>query len=61
VEKGSVGKISGDAYNLLICERTILNVLSFMSGVATKVRNIVEKTKGKVKNCGNKKDYTIHR
>lgn len=40
-----IAKISGDAYNLLICERTILNVLSFMSSVATKVRRLVDVTK----------------
>ena len=55
VEKGSIAKISGDAYNILICERTILNILSFMSGVVTKVRNIVEKTNGKVKIAATRK------
>ncbi|MEN3042854.1 MAG: carboxylating nicotinate-nucleotide diphosphorylase, partial [Fervidobacterium sp.] len=30
-----------------ICERTVLNVLSFMSSVATKVRKLVEKAKQK--------------
>lgn len=40
-----IAKLSGDAYDLLICERTILNVLSFMSSVATKVRRLVDVTK----------------
>jgi nicotinate-nucleotide pyrophosphorylase (carboxylating) len=41
-KKGDIAKLFGNAYNILICERTILNVLSFMSSVATKTRRIVE-------------------
>lgn len=43
--KGEIATLSGDAYNLLICERTILNVLSFMSSIATKTNAIVERAK----------------
>ncbi|MGQ9856830.1 MAG: carboxylating nicotinate-nucleotide diphosphorylase [Fervidobacterium sp.] len=41
-QKGIVAKLHGNAYNLLICERSVLNVLSFMSAVATKVKTLVE-------------------
>lgn len=41
-QKGIIGMIEGDAYNLLISERSILNTLSFMSAIATKVRKLVE-------------------
>jgi nicotinate-nucleotide pyrophosphorylase (carboxylating) len=36
-------KISGDARTLLTAERTVLNLLSRMSGIATATRNLVEK------------------
>ena len=43
-------KISGDARTLLTAERTLLNLLSRMSGIATATRNLVEKLqKAKVK------------
>jgi nicotinate-nucleotide pyrophosphorylase (carboxylating) len=38
-------KISGDARTLLSLERTLLNLLSRMSGIATTTRKIVEKVK----------------
>lgn len=41
-QKGIIGRLEGDAYNLLISERSILNTLSFMSAIATKVRKLVE-------------------
>lgn len=41
VSSGIIANLKGDAYNLLICERTILNVLSFMSSIATKVSMLV--------------------
>jgi nicotinate-nucleotide pyrophosphorylase (carboxylating) len=36
-------KVAGDARTLLAAERTMLNVLSRMSGIATATRNLVEK------------------
>lgn len=36
-------KITGDARTMLAAERTMLNVLSRMSGIATTTRNLVEK------------------
>lgn len=36
-------KISGDARTILAAERTLLNLLSRMSGIATATRNLVEK------------------
>jgi nicotinate-nucleotide pyrophosphorylase (carboxylating) len=36
-------RISGDACTLLAAERTLLNLLSRMSGIATATRNLVEK------------------
>jgi nicotinate-nucleotide pyrophosphorylase (carboxylating) len=36
-------EISGDAQTLLCVERTLLNVLSRMSGIATKTRNLTKK------------------
>ncbi|MGB8779596.1 MAG: carboxylating nicotinate-nucleotide diphosphorylase [Candidatus Bathyarchaeia archaeon] len=43
-------RISGDARTLLAAERTLLNLLSRMSGIATTTRNVVEKLrKAKVK------------
>lgn len=43
--EGTIAELEGDAYNLLVCERTILNVLGFMSGIATKTRDLVERLK----------------
>jgi nicotinate-nucleotide pyrophosphorylase (carboxylating) len=46
VEKGTViMRIVGDARTLLSTERTILNLLTRMSGIATKTRRIIEKIK----------------
>jgi nicotinate-nucleotide pyrophosphorylase (carboxylating) len=43
-------RISGDARTILAAERTLLNLLSRMSGIATTTRNLVEKLrKAKVK------------
>ncbi|MGD0494671.1 MAG: carboxylating nicotinate-nucleotide diphosphorylase [Candidatus Bathyarchaeia archaeon] len=43
-------RISGDARTLLAAERTLVNLLSRMSGIATATRNLVEKLrKAKVK------------
>ncbi|PWJ95303.1 nicotinate-nucleotide pyrophosphorylase [carboxylating] [Oceanotoga teriensis] len=42
-EKGIIGSIFGDAYNILLCERTILNILSFMSSISSKTNKINEK------------------
>jgi nicotinate-nucleotide pyrophosphorylase (carboxylating) len=38
-------KISGDARTILSCERTMLNLLSRMSGIATTTRRLTEKLK----------------
>ncbi|ODN30612.1 nicotinate-nucleotide diphosphorylase (carboxylating) [Fervidobacterium thailandense] len=46
-ERGVVATLEGDAYNVLVCERTILNVLSFMSSIATKTRILVERLRQK--------------
>ncbi|MDH5779709.1 MAG: carboxylating nicotinate-nucleotide diphosphorylase [Candidatus Bathyarchaeota archaeon] len=46
IEKGTtIMRISGDARTLLSTERTILNLLSRMSGIATKTRSIIEKVR----------------
>jgi nicotinate-nucleotide pyrophosphorylase (carboxylating) len=39
----TVMKISGDAQTILSAERTILNLLSRMSGIATATRSLIEK------------------
>lgn len=46
-EKGVIATLKGDAYNVLVCERTILNVLSYMSSIATKTRTLVERLRAK--------------
>jgi len=53
--KGTIAELWGDAYNVLICERTILNVLSFMSSVATKTHRLLQKVDGKVKIAATRK------
>ncbi len=46
IEKGTtIMRISGDARTLLSTERTILNLLSRMSGIATKTRSVIEKVR----------------
>jgi len=46
VNKGKViAKIGGKAHNILSAERVCLNLLSMLSGVATKTRDYVEKVK----------------
>jgi nicotinate-nucleotide pyrophosphorylase (carboxylating) len=46
VKKGQcILKISGDARTILSCERTLLNLLSRMSGIATTTRRLTEKLK----------------
>ncbi len=42
IDRSIIGQVNGDAYNVLICERTFLNVLSLMSATATKVRKLVK-------------------
>lgn len=39
--------ISGDARNILTCERTALNILTRMSGIATQTRNLIKKIPNK--------------
>lgn len=46
VSSGTIAELTGDSYNILICERTILNVLSFMSSIATKVNQLVTRARG---------------
>jgi nicotinate-nucleotide pyrophosphorylase (carboxylating) len=41
--KQTLLKVSGDARTILAAERTLLNVLSRMGGIATATRNLVEK------------------
>ena len=46
LEKGDVAmRISGDAHKILSAERTILNILSRMSGIATETRKVVDSLK----------------
>ncbi|AEH50570.1 carboxylating nicotinate-nucleotide diphosphorylase [Pseudothermotoga thermarum] len=40
---GVVGNIKGCAYDLLVCERTFLNILSIMSATATRTYQLVQK------------------
>ncbi|BBE31162.1 nicotinate-nucleotide diphosphorylase [Tepiditoga spiralis] len=40
-----IATLTGDAYNLLICERTVLNTFSIMSGIATKTYEFSKKLK----------------
>lgn len=50
IRKGSIiGEITGPVKELLKGERTALNFLQRMSGIATETRKLVEKSKGKVK------------
>ncbi|KAF2960574.1 MULTISPECIES: carboxylating nicotinate-nucleotide diphosphorylase [unclassified Thermotoga] len=42
---GVIGEIEGNAYRLLVVERTLLNVLSVMFSVATTTRRFTEKLK----------------
>ena len=45
--KIKIGEIKGNAYNILLTERTILNILSLMSSIATKTYNLNNKIKEK--------------
>ena len=44
-EKGVIGEIEGNAYNLLLIERTLLNTLSLMFSTATITRRFASKLK----------------
>lgn len=44
-----IAEIDGNVKNILIAERTALNFISHLSGIATKTRKFVEKTKDKIK------------
>jgi len=47
VEKGrEIAYIEGSAISILVAERTALNFLSLLSGIATETRQFVEKVKG---------------
>ena len=52
-----LAKLNGRAYDILITERTILNVLSIMSGVATKVKKIVDLIDGRVRIAATRKTF----
>lgn len=52
-----IGKIKGNAYNILIVERTMLNVLSLMSAISTKTYNLVSKISGKTKLAATRKVF----
>ncbi len=43
--------VSGPAYSVLSCERTALNLLARMSGIATSTREVVRKIKSANKKC----------
>ena len=43
VNKQTLIEISGDAQTILVAERTLLNLLSRMSGIATKTQNLSDK------------------
>ncbi|WP_129408406.1 carboxylating nicotinate-nucleotide diphosphorylase [Marinitoga lauensis] len=57
VNKGIIGKISGNAYNILIVERIMLNILSLMSAISTKTSNLVNKINGKTKLAATRKVF----
>lgn len=40
-----IGTLSGDAYQVLLCERTLLNTLAFMSAIATRTHNLQKELK----------------
>ncbi len=48
-------KIKGNAYNVLLIERTLVNVLSRMSGIATLTNEFVSRVNGKIKILGTRK------
>ncbi|PLV60306.1 carboxylating nicotinate-nucleotide diphosphorylase [Thermotoga sp. KOL6] len=43
--KGEIGKLSGDAYKILLTERTLLNTLALMFSTATVTRRFAQKLK----------------
>ena len=54
--------IEGNAINIMKAERTALNFLAILSGIATKTKKIVDKTKGtKVKIYDTRKTIPLHR
>ncbi|AEX85701.1 nicotinate-nucleotide pyrophosphorylase [Marinitoga piezophila KA3] len=57
VDKGIIGEIKGNAYNVLIVERTMLNILSMMSAIATKTHNLVSKIDGKTRLAATRKVF----
>ncbi|KLO21640.1 nicotinate-nucleotide pyrophosphorylase [Marinitoga sp. 1197] len=57
VKSGIIGKISGNAYNILTVERTMLNILSLMSAIATKTNKLVSKINGKTKLAATRKVF----
>ncbi|SHF05773.1 nicotinate-nucleotide pyrophosphorylase [carboxylating] [Marinitoga hydrogenitolerans DSM 16785] len=57
VENGIIGKLRGNAYNILIVERTMLNILSLMSAVATKTYTLISKIDGKTRLAATRKIF----
>ncbi|MBM7559749.1 carboxylating nicotinate-nucleotide diphosphorylase [Marinitoga litoralis] len=57
LDKTIIGKIKGNAYNILIVERTMLNILSLMSAISTKTYNLVSKINGKTKLAATRKVF----
>ncbi|MBM7558710.1 carboxylating nicotinate-nucleotide diphosphorylase [Marinitoga litoralis] len=57
LDKNTIGIIKGNAYNILIVERTMLNILSLMSAISTKTYNLVSKINGKTKLAATRKVF----
>lgn len=54
-DKRVIGVISGNAYKLLMCERTVLNLLAFMSSIATKTYRLQKEIQNKTKVAATRK------
>ena len=52
----TIMQISGDARKILTCERTALNLLTRMSGIATQTNQLVKKNSKKYQNLCHKKN-----
>ncbi|QTA38238.1 carboxylating nicotinate-nucleotide diphosphorylase [Thermosipho ferrireducens] len=57
VNKNTIGIISGNAYNILIVERTMLNIFSLMTAIATKTYNLVSRIRGTTKLAATRKVF----
>ena len=54
----TIMKITGNADKILTCERTALNIITRMSGIATQTNELVKKIPKKNKTIRNKKNST---